>query len=125
MLLRAELGRFGGREITTTGDGFFAAFAGPARAIGCACAMRDAVRPLGIEIRVGLHTGEVEAVGEDLAGTAVQIGARVAAAARPGEVLVSRTVTDLVAGSGIRFRERGVHLLKGVPGTWQLYAVDT
>jgi class 3 adenylate cyclase len=124
VLLRAELDRFGGREVATTGDGFFAAFAGPARAISCACAMRDAIRALGIEIRVGLHTGEVEIRGEDLAGIAVHIGARVAAAAQPGEVLVSRTVADLVAGSGIRFRDRGAHLLKGVPGDWQLYAVD-
>jgi class 3 adenylate cyclase len=87
--------------------------------------MREAVRTLGMELRVGLHTGEVETVGEDLAGIAVHIGARVAAAAQRGEVLVSRTVADLMAGSGIRFRERGVHLLKGVPGNWQLYAVDT
>jgi class 3 adenylate cyclase len=86
--------------------------------------MRDAVGSLGLEIRVGLHTGEVETVGADLAGIAVHIGARVAAAAQPGEVLVSRTVADLVAGSGIRFRDRGAHLLKGVPGNWQLYAVD-
>jgi class 3 adenylate cyclase len=122
-ILRAELDRFGGREIATTGDGVFATFTGPARAISCACAMRDAVRSLGIDIRVGLHTGEVETVGQDLAGIAVHIGARVAAAAQPGEVLVSRTVADLVAGSGIPFRDRGTHLLKGVPGTWQLYAV--
>jgi class 3 adenylate cyclase len=86
--------------------------------------MRDAIRTLGIEIRIGLHTGEIEVVGEDLAGIAVHIGARVAAAAQPGEVLVSRTVADLVAGSGIPFRYRGVHRLKGVPGSWQLYAVD-
>jgi class 3 adenylate cyclase len=124
VLLRAELDRFGGREIATTGDGFFAAFAGPARAISCACAMRDAIRSLGLDIRVGLHTGEVETRGADLAGIAVHIGARVAAAAQPGEVLASRTVADLVAGSGIRFRDRGAHLLKGVPGDWQLYAVD-
>jgi class 3 adenylate cyclase len=124
VILRAELDRFGGREVATTGDGFFAAFAGPARAISCACAMRDAIRALGIQIRVGLHTGEVETRGADLAGIAVHIGARVAAAAQPGEVLVSRTVADLVAGSGIPFRERGAHLLKGVPGDWQLYAVD-
>lgn len=123
-ILRAELDRFAGREIATTGDGFFATFAGPARAISCACAMRDAIRTLGIDIRVGLHTGEVETVGEDLAGIAVHIGARVAAAAQPSEVLVSRTVADLVAGSGIPFRDRGAHLLKGVPGSWQLYAVD-
>jgi class 3 adenylate cyclase len=100
VLLRAELERFGGREVATTGDGFFAAFAGPAQAVSCACAMRDAVRPLGMEIRVGLHTGEVEVVGADLAGIAAHIGARVAAA-QPSEVLVSRTVADLVAGSGI------------------------
>ena len=86
--------------------------------------MRDAIRTLGIEIRVGLHTGEVETAGEGLAGIAVHTGARVAAAARPGEVLVSRTVADLVAGSGIPFRDRGTHQLKGVPGHWQLYAVD-
>jgi class 3 adenylate cyclase len=86
--------------------------------------MRDTIRSLGIEIRVGLHTGEVEVVGDDLAGIAVHIGARVAAAAEPGEVLVSRTVADLVVGSAIRFRDRGSHRLKGVPGTWQLYAVD-
>jgi class 3 adenylate cyclase len=124
MILRAELDRFGGREIATAGDGFFATFAGPARAISCALAMRDAIHGLGIEIRIGLHTGEVEVVGEDLAGIAVHIGARVAGAAQPGEVLVSRTVADLVAGSGIPFRDRGVHQLKGVPGSWQLYAVD-
>jgi class 3 adenylate cyclase len=86
--------------------------------------MRDAIRTLGIEIRVGLHTGEVETVGAKLAGIAVHIGARVTAAAQPGEVLVSRTVADLVAGSGIPFRDRGTHPLKGVPGDWQLYAVD-
>jgi class 3 adenylate cyclase len=86
--------------------------------------MRDAIRTLGIDIRIGLHTGEVETVGERLAGIAVHIGARVAAAAQPGEVLVSRTVADLVAGSGIPFADRGSHQLKGIPGTWQLYAVD-
>jgi class 3 adenylate cyclase len=122
-IVRAELDRFGGREIDTAGDGLFAAFVGPARAISCACAMRDAVRTLGIEIRVGLHTGEVETAGEHLAGIAVHIGARVVAAAQPSEVLVSRTVADLVAGSGIPFRDRGTHPLKGVPGHWQLYAV--
>jgi class 3 adenylate cyclase len=122
-VVRAELDRFGGREIDTAGDGLFAAFAGPARAISCACAMRDAVRTLGLEIRIGLHTGEVETAGEHLAGIAVHIGARVAAAAQPSEVLVSRTVADLVAGSGIPFRDRGAHRLKGVPGDWQLYAV--
>jgi class 3 adenylate cyclase len=105
-VVRAELDRFGGREIDTAGDGLFAAFAGPARAISCACAMRDAVRTLGLEIRIGLHTGEVETAGEHLAGIAVHIGARVAAAAQPSEVLVSRTVADLVAGSGIPAQRR-------------------
>jgi class 3 adenylate cyclase len=124
VIIRAELDRFDGREVDTAGDGFFAAFTGPARAISCACAMRDAIRTLGIDIRIGLHTGEVETVGERLAGIAVHIGARVAAAAQPGEVLVSRTVADLVAGSGIPFTDRGSHQLKGIPGTWQLYAVD-
>jgi class 3 adenylate cyclase len=123
-ILRAELDRFGGREIDTAGDGLFAAFTGPARAINCACAMRDAIRTLGIEIRIGLHTGEVETAREGLAGIAVHIGARVAAAAQPSEVLVSRTVADLVAGSGIPFQDRGAHPLKGVSGDWQLYAVD-
>jgi class 3 adenylate cyclase len=123
-ILRAELDRFDGREVVTTGDGLFATFTGPARAISCALAMRDAIQALGIEIRVGLHTGEVEVDGENLAGIAVHIGAKVAAAAQPGEVLVSRTVADLVAGSGIPFQNRGVHRLKGVPGSWQLYAVD-
>jgi class 3 adenylate cyclase len=124
VIIRAELDRFDGREVDTAGDGFFAAFSGPGRAISCACAMRDAIRTLGIDIRIGLHTGEVETVGERLAGIAVHIGARVAAAAQPGEVLVSRTVADLVAGSGIPFTDRGSHQLKGIPGTWQLYAVD-
>jgi class 3 adenylate cyclase len=105
------------------GDGFLATFDGPARGIRCATSVREAVRDLGIEIRAGLHTGEVEVMGSDIAGIAVNIGARVGAAARPGEVLVSRTVTDLVAGSGIGFADRGVHDLKGVPGEWQLYAV--
>ena len=96
---------------------------GPARAIRCACSARDAMRDLGIEVRAGLHTGECELIGEDVGGIAVNIGARVGSAAGPGEVLVSRTVTDLVAGSGIEFADRGVHSLKGVPGEWQLYAV--
>jgi class 3 adenylate cyclase/pimeloyl-ACP methyl ester carboxylesterase len=122
-LVRRELTRFRGREIDTAGDGFLATFDGPARAILCAAAIRDAVKGLGIEIRVGLHTGECEVVGEKMRGVAVHIGARVAALAGPGEVLLSRTVKDLVAGSGLTFEERGTHLLKGVPGEWQLFAV--
>ena len=122
-LMRRELERHRGREVKTIGDGFLATFDGPARGIRCATSIRETVRELGVEIRAGLHTGEVEVMGDDIAGIAVNIGARVGAAAGPGEVLVSRTVTDLVAGSGIDFAERGVHTLKGVPGEWQLYAV--
>jgi class 3 adenylate cyclase len=123
-LARRELERHRGREIDTAGDGVLAAFDGPARAIRCACALRDAVRELGIEVRVGLHTGECEVIGPKLGGIAVHIGARVAAQARAGEVLVSSTVKDLVAGSGLRFLDRGVHALKGVPEDWHLFAVD-
>jgi class 3 adenylate cyclase len=122
-LMRRELERHRGREVKTIGDGFLATFDGPARGIRCAVGARDAVRDLGIEIRAGLHTGEVELIGDDVGGIAVNIGARVGSAAGPGEVLVSRTVTDLVAGSGIEFTDRGSHSLKGVPGDWQLYAV--
>jgi class 3 adenylate cyclase len=122
-LMRRELERHRGREVKTLGDGFLATFDGPARAIRCACSARDAVRGLGIEMRAGLHTGECELIGHDVGGIAVNIGARVGSRAAPGEVLVSRTVTDLVAGSGIDFADRGVHSLKGVPGDWQLYAV--
>jgi class 3 adenylate cyclase len=121
--MRRELDRHRGREVKTMGDGFLATFDGPARAIRCACSATEAVRELGIEIRAGLHTGECEVIGDDIGGIAVNIGARVGSAAAPGEVLVSRTVTDLVAGSGIEFAERGTHSLKGVPGDWQLYAV--
>ena len=121
--VRRELGRFRGREIDTAGDGFFAAFDGPARAIRCACAISQAVRPLGIELRAGLHTGECEVMGDKYGGIAVHIGARVAAHAEPGEVLVSSTVKDLVAGSGLSFDDRGVQPLKGVPGDWHLFAV--
>ena len=121
--VRRELGRFRGREIDTAGDGFFAAFDGPARAVRCACAISQAVRPLGLELRAGLHTGECEVVDEKYGGIAVHIGARVAACAQPGEVLVSSTVKDLVAGSGLVFDDRGVQALKGVPGDWHLYAV--
>ena len=122
-LARRELTRFRGREIDTAGDGFFAAFDGPARAVRCAEAITTGVRALGIEVRAGLHTGECEVIGEKVGGIAVHIGARVAALARPGEVLVSSTVKDLVAGSGLVFEEHGVHILKGVPGEWRLYAV--
>ena len=123
-LVRSQLDRFQGREVYTAGDGFFAAFDGPARAIRCAGAIGEAVRGLGLEIRAGLHTGECELVGEKIAGVAVNTGARVAALAEPGEVLVSSTVKDLVAGSGIEFEDRGTHDLKGVPGEWRLYAVS-
>jgi pimeloyl-ACP methyl ester carboxylesterase len=122
VIVRRELERFRGREVDTAGDGFLATFDGPARAIRCACAARDALRSLQLEIRVGLHTGECESVGEKVGGIAVHTGARVANMARPGEVLVSSTVKDLVAGSGIRFEDRGEHELKGV-GSWRLYSV--
>lgn len=121
--VRRELGRFRGREIDTAGDGMFATFDGPARAIRCASAITGAVRQLGVEVRAGLHTGECEVMGEKVGGIAVHIGARVASQAGPGEVLVSNTVKDLVAGSGIRFEDRGAHTLKGVPGEWRLFAV--
>jgi pimeloyl-ACP methyl ester carboxylesterase len=123
-LVRSELQRFRGTEVDTAGDGFFASFDGPARAIRCASAIVDAVRELGIEVRAGLHTGECEVVDGKVAGIAVHTGARVASQAAAGEVLVSSTVKDLVAGSGIAFADRGVHELKGVPGDWQLFAVD-
>ena len=122
-LVRAELERFRGRAVKSTGDGVLAPFDGPGRAIRCACAIRDSVRPLGIDMRAGLHTGEIEATGDDIAGVAVHIGARVSALAGASEVLVSSTVKDLVAGSGIEFEDRGDHQLKGVPGTWRMYAV--
>ncbi len=122
--VRSQLSRFRGREVDTAGDGFFATFDGPARAIRCACAVGVAVSGLGLEVRAGLHTGECELLDDKVAGIAVSIGARVAARAAPGEVLVSSTVKDLVAGSGIQFLDRGVAELKGVPGEWRLYAVD-
>jgi class 3 adenylate cyclase len=122
-LIRRQLARARGREIDTTGDGFLAAFDGPARAVRCACAITEAVRELGLEMRAGIHTGECEVLGGKVAGIAVHTGARVAAKAGPGEVLVSSTVKDLVAGSGIRFRDRGTHELRGVPGEWRLYSV--
>jgi pimeloyl-ACP methyl ester carboxylesterase len=119
-----ELGRFRGRLVNTAGDGIFASFDGPARAIRCACAIRDRAAALGTPVRVGLHTGECEVMGGQLAGIAVHIGARVAAAGEPGQVLASSTVKDLVAGSGLRFSEGEVHVLKGVPGEWRLFAVE-
>jgi len=122
-MVRSELARWQGVEIATTGDGFLARFDGPVRAISCAGAISRGVESLGIEVRCGLHTGELEIVGDDVAGLAVHIGARVAALADPGEVLVSRTVRDLVAGSGIGFVSRGVHDLKGVPEPWEVFAV--
>jgi class 3 adenylate cyclase len=123
-LVRRQLARFQGRELDTAGDGFFASFDGPARAIRCADAIRSGVRDLGLEIRAGLHTGECEVVDGKIAGIAVHIGARVAGNAEPGEVLVSSTVRDLVAGSGLRFRESRLAELKGVPGEWRLFALE-
>lgn len=122
-VVRRELERFRGVEVDTAGDGFFASFDGPARAIACARSVADQISALGVEVRAGIHTGECERIGDKLAGLAVNVGARVSAAAGPGEVLVSSTVKDLVAGSGLTFHERGEHELKGVPGTWRLYAV--
>jgi class 3 adenylate cyclase len=122
-LVREELSKFRGIEIDTAGDSFLATFDGPARAIQCALSICERVRALGMEVRAGLHTGEVETMENDITGIAVHIGSRVSSLARPGEVLVSRTVTDLVAGSGIEFEDRGEHELKGVPGSWTLFAV--
>lgn len=122
-LIRSALARFRGREIDNAGDGFLATFDGPARAVRCACAISSEVRPLGLAIRAGLHTGECELMGDKLGGIAVHTGARVAARANGGEVLVSSTVKDLVAGSGLVFEDRGVQELKGIPGAWQLFAV--
>jgi pimeloyl-ACP methyl ester carboxylesterase/plasmid stabilization system protein ParE len=122
--VRRQLERFGGREVNTTGDGFLARFDGPARAIRCAIAIRDALRSLGLEVRAGVHTGEVELRDDDISGIAVHIAARVAAAAGAGEVLVSRIVVDLVAGSGLSFATRGEHVLKGVAGEWGLFGVE-
>jgi class 3 adenylate cyclase len=119
--VREQLRRFRGREINTTGDGFLASFDGPARAIRCAHAITEATRARGIDLHLGLHTGECEVRGDDLGGLAVHIAARIGSLAGPGEVLVSSTVKDLVAGSGIEFVDWGEHQLKGVPGTWKLY----
>ena len=122
-LVRREVKRFGGIVVQFVGDGTLSTFDAPGRAIECACALRDAVKPLGIEIRAGVHTGEIELRGDDIGGIAVHIGARVAAQAGRSEILVSQTVADVVAGSGIQFEARGAHELKGVPGVWQLSAV--
>src|SRR5450432_2761355 len=123
-LIRGELERFRGREIDCAGDGFLAAFDGPARGVRCACAISDGVAALGLEIRAGLHTGECELMGDKLAGIAVHISARVAAKAKSGDVLVSNTLNDLVAGSGLSFHDRGMQSIKGVPGEWRLLAVE-
>lgn len=124
VIVRAQLERYAGREIGTTGDGFFASFASPTQAVRCALAAVDAVDVLGVQIRAGVHTGEVEVRGEDLGGLAVHIAARVSAAADPGEVFVSSTVKDLLAGTDLVFGDRGEHELKGVPGDWKLFAVE-
>ena len=122
-VVRAQLVRFRGREVNTSGDGFLAMFDGPQRAMRCAIAIRDAVQSLGIQVRAGLHTGECEVRGEDIGGIAVHIGARVSALAGANGVLVSSTLRDLVIGSGLEFEERGSYELKGVPGEWHLIAV--
>jgi class 3 adenylate cyclase len=121
--VRRELRRFRGHEVDTAGDGFLATFDGPARAVRCALAVRDGLRQLGLQVRAGVHTGEVEAVSDSVRGIAVHIGSRISAAAGPGEVLVSGTVRDLVVGSGLEFEDRGARELKDVPGEWRLYAV--
>ena len=122
-VVRAQLDRFRGREVNTSGDGFLAMFDGPQRAIRCAMSIRDAVQALGIEVRAGLHTGECEVRGDDIGGIGVHIGARVSALAGPNDVLVSSTLRDLVIGSGLEFEDRGTHELKGVPGDWHVFAV--
>jgi class 3 adenylate cyclase len=123
-VMRKELAAFRGREVDTAGDGLLATFDGPARAIRCACSVRERVRALGLQVRTGLHTGECELAGDGVVGIAVHIGARVAALAGPDEVLVSSTVRDLVAGSGLQFVDRGPHRLKGVPDEWRLFLVQ-
>jgi len=122
-VVRKELNAYRGREVATAGDGLLATFDGPARAIRCACSMRDRVHELGLQVRTGLHTGECELTRDNVVGIAVHIGARVASIAAPDEVLVSSTVKDLVAGSGLRFGDRGAHTLKGVPDQWRLFTV--
>ncbi len=122
-LTRSEVDRFGGKVIRFTGDGVLATFDGPARAIRCACAIRDTLSALGLSVRAGLHTGEIDLRGDDVSGISVHIGQRVCAHAGAGEVLVSRTVADLIAGADIDLHDHGEHDLKGVPGTWRLYRV--
>jgi class 3 adenylate cyclase len=122
--VRQQLSRFRGQQIKNLGDGVLATFDGPARGVRCACAIVDAVRSLGIQVRAGLHAGECEMLGDDVGGIAVHIGSRVAALAGAEEVLVSSTVKDLVAGSGLRFGDRGKQSLKGIPGEWHLFAVE-
>ena len=124
-LVRRELGRFRGEERDTAGDGFFATFDGPARAIRAGQAIIEGLHRLGLDARIGVHVGECERHDGKLSGIAVNIGARIAAAAGTGEVLVSRTVRDLVAGTGLTFEARGERQLKGIPGTWQLYAANS
>jgi class 3 adenylate cyclase len=121
-VVRREIAHFRGREVATAGDGFLALFDGPARGVRCGLAIRDAVRPLGLEVRAGVHTGECVRMGDDVGGIAVHIGARISAEAEPGEVLASSTVKDLVVGSGLTFRDRGGRVLKGVEGEWRLFA---
>jgi class 3 adenylate cyclase len=122
--VRLAIARSRGREIGTQGDGFLATFDGPARGVQCARAIIDSTRPLGIEVRCGLHTGECEIIGDDVGGIAVHIGARIAALAQPNEILTSSTVKDLVAGSGLRFSDFGTKALKGVPGVWNVFRVE-
>jgi class 3 adenylate cyclase len=122
-VVRRHLAAFRGREVATTGDGFLVTFDGPARALQCAVRIRDSIRSLGLEIRAGLHTGEIERLDGDIAGIAVHLAARIMAVAEPGEVVVSGTLTDLVVGSGVRFEDRGSQELKGIPGSWHLYCV--
>ena len=122
-VVRGELERWRGKEVKTLGDGFLATFDGPARAVRCARAIIDALAELGVQVRAGLHTGECELLDGDVAGIAIHLGARIGALAHAGEVLVSSTVKDLVVGSELRFAERGVHALRGVPGEWRVYAL--
>lgn len=123
-MMARQVERFEGRLVKTTGDGYLAVFDGPGRAIRCADAIREAVRSLDLEVRTGLHCGEVEVRGQDVSGIAVHIGARVMALAEPGEVLVSQSIPPLVAGSGFEFGDRAEHELRGVPGKWNVYALE-
>ena len=123
LLVKRLIGQFRGRAVRSTGDGYMATFDGPARAVRCARAISKAVPQLGVSVRAGLHAGEIELIGDDIGGVAVHTAARVASSAEANEVLVSHTVRDLVSGSGLHFRDRGVHTLKGVPGEWKLYGV--